>query len=293
MDKISIKKPSFDLPFEVIDAHVHPFITDNENFGDMWFCEALTLSEFERTLRAAGVSRCAGSVLGYSFDSPGAAEQYGKKHLAALREIDGDPVHMMKKFNRHLLEVKRILDDFYIPGLQILPEEEDASCAEIEYYHKFHNVCMIGELCPYAVGYEHYLTNTTSPVWELASSLGMIVSLHPSDNEDLARLLENFPKLKVVVAHPGATKKFYCDRLEMLKKYPNLYLDLSGSGLFRHNLLSYGIRRVGAEKFVFGSDYPICNPGMMISGVLFEDGIRDEDLEKVFSGNFKRLYDEK
>ncbi len=73
-----------------------------------------------------------------------------------------------------------------------------------------------------------------------------------------------------------------------MEKYPNLYQDLSGTGLFRWGMLQYGIRRTGADRFLFGSDFPICNIGMNIGAILSE-GICDEDLQKIFSGNFRRL----
>ena len=48
------------------------------------------------------------------------------------------------------------------------------------------------------------------------------------------------------------------------------------------------VEKVGADRIIFGSDYPICNPGMYIAGVDFEK-ISDKEKELIFSENAKRL----
>ena len=53
-------------------------------------------------------------------------------------------------------------------------------------------------------------------------------------------------------------------------------------------LCGKGIRRAGAGKFLFGTDYPITNPGMYVHAVLGEH-IGEEDRRLIFSGNAKRL----
>ena len=53
-------------------------------------------------------------------------------------------------------------------------------------------------------------------------------------------------------------------------------------------MLAYGVGRVGAERFLFGSDYPVCSPGMNVGAVDYEE-ITDRERELIFSGNAKRL----
>jgi len=76
--------------------------------------------------------------------------------------------------------------------------------------------------------------------------------------------------------------------LEILKKYDNAYLDLSGTGIFRYGMLREGIRQVGDEKFLFGTDYPIINPGMYVQAVCFEH-ISDKSRENIFYKNAERI----
>ena len=85
-----------------------------------------------------------------------------------------------------------------------------------------------------------------------------------------------------------ATGEDFLKHLERLEKYDNTYLDISGTGLFRYGMLREGIRRVGAEKFLFGTDYPITNPGMYVQAVLYEH-ITDADREMIFCKNAERI----
>ena len=90
-----------------------------------------------------------------------------------------------------------------------------------------------------------------------------------------------------VFAHPGE-RNTYLRHIERMEKYSNAYLDLSGTGLFRYAMLAHGVNRVGAERFLFGTDFPVCNAAMQVAGILSEY-LTDEDYELIFSGNAKRL----
>ena len=73
-----------------------------------------------------------------------------------------------------------------------------------------------------------------------------------------------------------------------MKKYDNIYLDLSGTGLFRFGMLKRLVDQVGAERILFGTDHPICNPAMYVAGVMHER-ISERNMSLIFSENAKRL----
>lgn len=77
-----------------------------------------------------------------------------------------------------------------------------------------------------------------------------------------------------------------------MKKHENLCLDLSGTGLFRYGVLKYLIREVGADRILFGTDYPICNPRMYVEAIYGEE-ITEEERELVFHGNAERILGQK
>ena len=159
--------------------------------------------------------------------------------------------------------------------------------SELERMHG-EGVRLIGELVWYSMGYREYSVPALDPVWERAADLGMVLSIHPTEGtEDMARLLEKHPRLQVVIAHPGEYAH-YMEKLELCKKYPNASLDICGTGLFRNFMLEYGVKTIGAERFLFATDYPTCNVGMQVGAVEYAY-LTEEQRELIFNGNARRL----
>ena len=186
------------------------------------------------------------------------------------------------------LKLQEMYGDFYIPGFAVHPSFVKESCEEIERMSSL-GVNLIGELVPYMHGWGSYYSKEFSEILDVAENHNMVVNLHGSccDNE-IDMLVKEHPNLIVVAAHPGELPSFN-RHLERMKMSKNYYLDLSGTGLFRHGMLRHGIDMFGAERFLFGSDYPTCNPGMFIGGVALDFTLTNEEKELIFSGNAKRL----
>jgi predicted TIM-barrel fold metal-dependent hydrolase len=101
------------------------------------------------------------------------------------------------------------------------------------------------------------------------------------------KLLTDFPRLPVIIAHPGEYDA-YMAKLELLRRHPNAFLDICGTGLFRYGMLKYGVDQVGAGRFLFGTDFPVCSVGMQVGGVLTED-LTPAERQAIFADNAKRL----
>jgi predicted TIM-barrel fold metal-dependent hydrolase len=254
-----------EISFEIIDAHIHPFIHTESN--TKWFDYPTNHEEFFADLSFAGIAKSCGSV---------------------IRPLKNPSFADIQALNREAIELKHLYPDLYIPGINVHGNFPQESCEEIEKLHKEEKICWIGELVAYMMDYENYASENMFQVYALAQDLEISMNIHPYALDEIEKICENFPKLKVVIAHPSAGSETIKERFAFVKKYPNAYLDLSGSGVFRYGMLAYGIKTAGKHKFLFGTDYPICNPHMMIEGILFER-LTDEEFEAVFSGNFKRL----
>ena len=74
----------------------------------------------------------------------------------------------------------------------------------------------------------------------------------------------------------------------LAEKHPNAYFDLSGNGLSRWHMLRWGIDRIGKERFLFGTDYPVVNPYMFMAGV-FSEQLSYDERKAIFHDNFLRL----
>ena len=75
----------------------------------------------------------------------------------------------------------------------------------------------------------------------------------------LRRVLELFPKLQVIAAHFGG-HELYEEAYTQLKD-KDCFLDVSSALMFMEEGMAESyVNRYGAERFVYGSDYPMWNP---------------------------------
>ncbi|MCP3966128.1 MAG: amidohydrolase family protein [Lentisphaerae bacterium] len=254
--------------FEVIDAHIHPFIKSENNLSTSWYKGISETENFFSKLKEAGVDKCCGSVI-RPIKNPTWAE---------LHALNTEAVKLQKKYN-----------DFFLPGIIVHESYPDESCRELETMTKESGIGWVGELVPYMMGSRTYLSKEMLQIFDMAAQLNLPVNTHPTTLEELDELCSKLPDLKLVIAHPGNSKVDYQARLDILKKHPNAHLDISATGVSRYGMLRHGINESGRDRLLFGSDFPINNVHMQIQGILFED-LTDNETEAVLSGNFKRLY---
>ena len=267
-------KKKTSLPCDIIDFHVHPYLSESDNL--CFYKKNLFLSPEEamNDLANTGIMHICGSVIRQeAFDPHNDFSQ-----IALLNET--------------ALEIRKRFGSIYTPGFQIHPAFLHESLEVIEFMHK-NGFKLIGELVPYRHGWAEYGLNYGSrelnEILSLAEEYHMILSYHtmPDQQGQMDAMISRHPHLIFVPAHPGE-KENYLKHLDRMKRYPNVYLDLSGTGLFRYGMLHEGIRQVGAERFLFGTDYPITNPRMYVQAVLGEH-ISDRDRKLIFRENAQRI----
>lgn len=250
---------------KIIDFHVHPFLNPSDSICG--YDAGLTTEAFVSRLKDAGINKFCGSVI-------------------KNRYKNETPSEIVLDLNREALEFYKLYKDCYIPGMHIDPRCPDTSCEQIDDMKAF-GFKLIGELVPYAYGWEFYKSNNLYDILKYACEKKMIVSYHLLDKDIMIPFISEFKDLIFIAAHPGE-KPVYDNTLNQMMKFENLYLDLSGTGLFRYGMLKYGIEKVGSERLLFGSDFPTCNPAMNISAVMYEQ-IKDRDRENIFYKNAEKL----
>lgn len=257
------------MSFEIIDFHTHPFLERENNICSHTDNCNMSVDGTYELFSRLGVSKICGSV------------------VSCGRRENESAWDKIRRNNDTALKLREKYGDFYVPGFHIHPGYIEESIAEI---HRMKNlgVKLIGELVPYMDSWGNYASPEFSILLDEAEKCGMIVSIHSDGEDEMDELVRNHPGLIVVAAHPGEYGEFM-RHLERMRMSENYYLDLSGYGMFRHGMLRHGIDEFGAERFLFGSDYPTCNPAMYIGGVLLDTLIKDEEKEKIFSLNAKRL----
>ncbi|MBP5182778.1 MAG: amidohydrolase [Lentisphaeria bacterium] len=250
--------------FFVIDAHVHPFLDPKDCIGR--FGTPATLEEMAQELKKTGFARACGSVI-------------RRKKMETFQEI--------RELNETALKAEELFPDLFIPGVHVHGSFPGESASELKYLYEKRHVRWIGELVQHTLGTGAYDSPGMFQIYETAVELGLPVNIHCPDLGVVERVVKNFPRLSVVLAHPDDGNAFL-ERSALVGRYRNLYLDLSGTGLFRWGMLRNCIGRLGAEKLLFGTDFPVCSAAMNLFGVLAED-LSKEEYELIFAGNFLRL----
>lgn len=260
------------MEYEIIDFHTHPFNDTATNIcHHIEYCD-MSVENTVTYLKGLGISKICGSVVCRNIE--------GLSHY----ENDWD---MIADSNNRALELWKKYGDFYVPGFHVHPGYVRESCEEIDRMHNL-GVRLIGELVPYLHGWRDYSLKEFDEILDTAAQYNMVVSVHTIDHDQLDAMVKKHPNTVIVAAHPGFGED-YRRQLDRMKMSDNFYLDLSGAGFTRHGMLRQGIDEVGAERFLYGSDFPILNPAMHIGGILLDTLITPEEKQKILADNAKRL----
>ena len=103
----------------------------------------------------------------------------------------------------------------------------------------------------------------------------------------LYKVAKLYPEIFFIIGHSGNVIGGFEIAVDIVKKYDNVFLDSTFSRNYL-GLMKWMIKKVGPEKILFGSDIPFLNGAAQI-GKLYEDGISDNDREKIFHDNAVKL----
>ena len=258
------------MDFEIIDFHTHPY---RYNYQSVCVHEKAVKASPEETLRIMqknGVSKFCGTVLSHDFS-------FTKETVW----------ERLKQYNDDALYLKDYYKGAYVAGFHVHPNFVHESIKEIDRFYA-NGVNLIGEIVPWSHCYNEYATKNMGEILDYASEKGMILSIHPTNDDDMDLLCKNHPNLTIVGAHPGEHKIFY-RHAERAKKYKNYYVDLSGGGIHRYGCTRELIDLAGVEKVIFGSDYAISNLQMYVDGVKNDELLSNEEKRLILSENAKRI----
>lgn len=144
------------------------------------------------------------------------------------------------------------------------------------------------------------------PLYDAASQLGIpvvfhvgttpfgnLVKLKQADPILLDEVANDFPDLKIVLTHLGTL--WHNESFMIVEKHPNVYIDTAAYPYEITEILTEKtIQRIGEEKFIFGTDFPMPYEGKMhdlsdFVRCIQELKISQELKQRIFSGNFKTL----
>jgi len=109
--------------------------------------------------------------------------------------------------------------------------------------------------------------------------------------ERFYELILSFPKLPILLAHWGGGLPFYELMPEVAKAMTHVYYDTAASPfLYSKKVYTIVCKIVGAEKIIFGTDFPLISPQRYFQE-LEESGLAEEDRKKILGFNLSRLLD--
>ncbi len=255
--------------FEIIDFHTHPFTEPANNIAvHKDFCN-MSIENTFKEFQKLGVTKICGGVI--RINRPDETDMWAK----------------IIENNNNSLKLKEIYGDFYEPAFNVHPGYVEESIAEVKRMHE-KGVKIMGELLPYLDNWVGYSDEGLDDIIAEAGKCNMIVNFHSMGDDEMDRMVKAHPDVVFVAAHPGEYMDFmrHIDRMKFSENY---YLDLSGWGIHRYGMLRRAIDVMGIDRLLFGSDFPTCNLGMYVGGVLLDHLITDSEKEKIFSLNAKRL----
>ena len=160
----------------------------------------------------------------------------------------------------------------------------------------------IGELAWYTTDLASYDIRSMEPICEILEKADLPLMLHTNEtvghpypgkcNTPLKSTYDficSFPALRVILAHWGGGFFFYELMPEVAKAAKRTWYDTAASPfVYRREIYSVAVTIVGAEKILFGSDYPLLRPERYIEEVE-NSGFGEEERRKILGQNIKEL----
>lgn len=133
-------------------------------------------------------------------------------------------------------------------------------------------------------------------IYELCEENGLILLMHTGDYRyDFSNpnrvmpVLKRFKELKFIGAHLAGWS-VWKEAYEKLSKFPNLYVDCSSCfGFGNLKEIESLMKKYGADRILFGTDYPMWSPKEEMETFMSLD-FTDAEKEKMLGLNAKKLF---
>lgn len=244
----------------IIDAHIHCPVV--EPFFQ-WFPFTTCYEDFFSYLKKYGIDRFV-------------AFTNGKESITET--------------NIEMLKLWREKPDIIIPALCFDPQDIVLTLKEMEKGRE-NGIIWVGEFID---GDIDFYSQDFKEILKKASELKMILNVHLYDETEnlFEHYYDEYPDVTFVMAHLYDDIEKTKNKANILSKYPNAYLDISGSGVDRLGLWEHVISVMSPEHVLFGSDYPINDPAIYLAR-LESLRVPQEDKNKIQYANMERLLHER
>ena len=197
-------------------------------------------------------------------------------------------LQVARENNDYIIDAANRFPERLIPFCSVNPAwgsdavQEIGRCAEL-------GIKGVGEFHPDTQDFALSDMDIMSPVMDVARSYNLVVLTHSSEPlgheypgkgqttpDVLARLIALFPGNKIVAAHWGGGLPFYLLMPEIMQASNNLFFDTATSVfLYDSKVFSVGVAAAGADKILFGSDYPLVSQDRIIQDLGKNQALND------------------
>lgn len=313
---------------DVIDVHVHPV--------DITLAEFIPPSEIVQTMDEAGVDKVVLLAIDCDeedFDRFICQEElktaveealtgnssfwFSKRYwlsmgLEDLKKLGKNILRIVKTPNKKIFEYTKRYPERFIGFGSVNPNRSEeyvkSKLKEIKDYG-FKGI----KLLP-TIQFFNPKDEKMTQIYEFAEKEKLVILIHtgcdpgPWELVTLSRnanpiylnyVCENYPNLKVVAAHMGSYSAqfpgiWFDEVVKVTSKHENLYVDISAT--FSEKNLKKAVKKLGSEKILYGSDYPVIggycdrNNGMVnCINWLKQVDLPLEVKRKIFGENAKNL----
>ncbi len=275
----------------IIDFHSHVFppqIKKNRNrYIDSDPCFAILYSDPKAKLVTA-------DELIASMDRAGV-------DVSVILNIGWTTHELCVETNDYILESITRYPDRLIGFCSIQPQSFEAALDEIERCAKG-GIKGVGELRPDIQLFDLMDDEVMEPFTSMLRKHQLIVLTHASEPvghiytgkgavtpEVLYPFIARHSDLNIVCAHWGGGLPFYTLMPEVKKAMENVYFDTAASPfLYSPQIYEQVVPLVGADRVLFGSDYPLMEQERLIREIQACD-LPEEAKKQILAGNAKRL----
>ena len=203
--------------------------------------------------------------------------------------------------NDYILESVARYPQRLIGFCAVQPQSPQAAVAEIERCVKG-GIRGVGEMRPDMQLFDLGDKETVQPIAEVLRKHRLILLTHASEPvghdypgkgiitpDRLYPFITGFPDLTIVCAHWGGGLPFYALMPEVKQAMKNAFFDTAASPfLYSPEVYNQVIQLVGADKILFGSDYPLLTQARLLQEI-DSANLSEEAKNLILSGNARRL----
>jgi len=205
------------------------------------------------------------------------------------------------RVNDYVLEAAARYPNRIVPFCAIQPRAGETAVVELERCARG-GARGIGELRPDIQGFDLGDKELMQPFAEVAQRYHLLFLIHASEPVGhlypgkgvttpgvLYRFISNFPELRIICAHWGGGLPFYALMPEVASALANTFFDTAATPfLYQPQIFQYIAQIAGADKILFGSDYPLMPPTRVMGQIESVD-LSPEVKAMILGGNARRL----